>query len=61
MAEDESDSALLDGHMDSFVEDITARRMNSVGSEVGSESNITVNQCHVGKEVDAIADAPKDK
>ncbi len=61
MVEDESDSAPLDGDTDSFVEDITAKRMNSVELEVGSESNITFNQCYVGKEIDAGADTLKDK
>ena len=61
MAEDESDSALVGGDTDSFVEDVWARRVTSVEMEVRSDSTITVNQCHVGKEVEVVANAPKDK
>jgi hypothetical protein len=61
VAEDESDSALLGGDTDSFVEDVLARRMTSVETEVRSDSTITVNQCHLGKEVEVVANAPKDK
>jgi len=52
--------ALLDGDTDSFVEDVTART-NSIEPEVESESIVAVNQCHVGKEVNASADVPKHK
>jgi hypothetical protein len=59
--EDESDSALVDSDTDLFVEDVQARRVTSVETEVGSDSTITVNQCHVGKEVEVGANVPKDK
>jgi hypothetical protein len=61
VAEDESDSALLSGDTDSFVEDVLARRMTSVETEVRLDSTITVNQCHLGKEVEVVANALKDK
>jgi hypothetical protein len=35
--------------------------VTSVETEVGSDSTITVNQCHVGKEVKVGANVPKDK
>jgi hypothetical protein len=59
--EDENDSAPVDGDTDSFVEDVQARRVTSVETEVRSDSTITVNQCHVGKEVEVGANVPKDK
>lgn len=61
MAEDKSDSALVGGDTDSFIEDVLARRMTSVETEVRSDSTITVNQCHLGKEVEVGANALKDK
>jgi hypothetical protein len=61
VAEDESDSALVDSDTDSFVEDVQVRRVTSVETEVESDSTIMVNQCHVGKEVKVSANAPKDK
>ena len=61
VAEDESDSAPMGGDTDSFGEDVWARRVTSVETEVRSDSTITVNQCHVGKEVEIGANAPKDK
>jgi hypothetical protein len=60
VAEDESDSAPVDSDTDSFVGDFRAR-VTSVETEVGSDSTITVNQFHVGKEVKVSANAPKDK
>jgi hypothetical protein len=61
VAEDESDSALVDSDTDSFVGDVWARRVTSVETEVGSDSTITINQCHVGKEVKVSVNALKDK
>jgi hypothetical protein len=61
VAEDESDSALVGGDADSFVEDVWARRVTSVETEVISDSTVTVNQCHVGKEVEVGTNVIKDK
>jgi RecJ-like exonuclease len=60
VAEDESDSALVDSNTDSFVGDFRAR-VTSIKTEVGSDSTIMVNQFHVGKEVKVSANAPKDE
>jgi hypothetical protein len=61
VAEDESDSALVDSDMDSFVGDVWARRVTSVETQVGLNNTITVNQCHVGKEVKVSVNALKDE
>jgi hypothetical protein len=61
VAEDESDSVLVDGDTDSFIGDILAMRMTSVETETGPDSAITVDQCHIGKEVEVCANVPKVK
>ena len=61
MVEDKSDSALVGGDIDSFVKDVWVRRVTFVEMEVRLDSTITVNQCHVGKEVEVVANTPKDK
>jgi len=60
VAEDESDSALVDSDTDSFIRDFRAR-VTSVETEVGLDSAITVNQFHMGKEVKVSTNTPKDK
>ena len=61
MVEDESDSALVGGNIDLFIKDVWVRRVTFVEMEVRSNSTITVNQCHVGKEVEVVTNTPKDK
>jgi hypothetical protein len=61
VVEDKSDSALVDGDTDLFVEDFQARRVTSVEREVGLDSTIAVNQCHISKEVEVGANVLKDK
>jgi hypothetical protein len=52
---------LLSSNTDLFVKDVLAKRMTFVETEVRSDSTITVNQCHLGKEVEVVANALKDK
>jgi hypothetical protein len=58
VADDASDSVLEDGGADPFVREI---RTASVEIEAVSDSTIKVDQCHVGKEVEASQESPKDK
>jgi hypothetical protein len=69
VTEDESDGALVDGDRDSLVdgdadslvENVRPRRATPVETEAGSYTSITVDLCHVGKDVEVGANAPNEK
>lgn len=58
VAEDESDMALVDGDAESVDEGDPVISVITVEKETGADSTISVDQCHVGKDVE---DAPRDK
>jgi len=59
--EGEDGSALMVGNGELAVKNIRVTRVASAEKQTGSDSTITVDVCHVDKEVEIRASAPKDK
>ena len=61
MAEDESDTGLVDGDAESVDEGVPAISVIPVEKEAEPDSTISVDQCHVGEDVEDGANALRDK
>jgi len=60
VAEDENDTGMADGDAESVDEDVPAISVIPVEKEAAPDSTISVDQCHVGEDVEDGADAPWD-
>ena len=61
MAEDEIDTALVDGDAESVDEGVPVIGVIPVEKETGPDSTISVDQCHVGNDYEDGANTPRDK
>lgn len=61
MAEDKSDTGIVDSDTKSVDEGVPAISVIPIKKEAAPDSTISVDQCHVGEDVEDGTNAPRDK